>query len=80
MSEIGRLLGAGKEAEVYEHGTLALKLYRPGRPKAPAFREAANLADRRAALAARTEGPRRRRLSRPLGPLDGSRAGLKPCR
>lgn len=44
MSEIGRLLGAGKEAEVYEHGTLALKLYRPGRPKAPAFREAANLA------------------------------------
>ncbi len=44
MSEIGRLLGAGKEAEVFEHGTLALKLYRPGRPKAPAFREAANLA------------------------------------
>lgn len=44
MSEIGRLLGAGKEAEVYEHGTLALKLYRPGHPKAPAFREAANLA------------------------------------
>jgi aminoglycoside phosphotransferase (APT) family kinase protein len=44
MSEFGRLLGAGKEAEVYEHGTLALKLYRPGRPKAPAFREAANLA------------------------------------
>ncbi len=44
MSEIGRLLGAGKEAEVYEHGRLALKLYRPGRPKAPAFREAANLA------------------------------------
>ncbi len=44
MSEIGRLLGSGKEAEVYEHGTLALKLYRPGRPKAPAFREAANLA------------------------------------
>ncbi|EJJ29037.1 phosphotransferase family protein, partial [Rhizobium sp. CF142] len=44
MSEIGRLLGAGKEAEVFEHGTLALKLYRTGRPKAPAFREAANLA------------------------------------
>ena len=44
MSEIGRLLGAGKEAEVFEHGTLALKLYKPGRPKAPAFREAASLA------------------------------------
>lgn len=44
MSELGCLLGAGKEAEVFEHGTLALKLYRPGRPKAPAFREAANLA------------------------------------
>ncbi len=44
MIEIGRLLGSGKEAEVFEHGTLALKLYRPGRPKAPAFREAANLA------------------------------------
>lgn len=43
MNEIGRLLGSGKEAEVYECGELALKLYRPGRSKASAFREAAIL-------------------------------------
>ncbi|MBB3160255.1 hypothetical protein [Rhizobium laguerreae] len=28
MTEIGRLLGSGKEAEVFEYGALALKLYR----------------------------------------------------
>lgn len=44
MSKIGRLLGSGKEAEVYEYGELALKLYRAGAAKVPAFREAANLA------------------------------------
>lgn len=44
MREIGRRLGAGKEAEVFEYGNLALKLYRSGAAKAAAFREAANLA------------------------------------
>lgn len=42
MSEIGPLLGVGKEAEVYEFGELALKLYKPGVPKTSAFREAAS--------------------------------------
>lgn len=44
MSKIGRQLGSGKEAEVYEYGNFALKLYRPGPAKTAAFREAANLA------------------------------------
>jgi len=44
MGEIGHLLGSGKEAEVYEYGELALKLYRSRTSKASAFREAANLA------------------------------------
>jgi len=44
MNEIGRLLGSGKEAEVYEYGELVLKLYRPKASKSAAFREAANLA------------------------------------
>ncbi|WP_454848715.1 phosphotransferase family protein [Rhizobium binxianense] len=44
MNEIGRLLGSGKEAEVYEYGELALKLYRSSASKASAFREAAHLA------------------------------------
>lgn len=44
MSEIGPLLGVGREAEVYGFGELALKLYKPGVPKASAFREAAHLA------------------------------------
>ncbi|WP_326912771.1 hypothetical protein [Rhizobium johnstonii] len=43
MIEIGRLLGSGKEAEVFEYGALALKLYRPAASKASSFREAANL-------------------------------------
>ncbi len=44
MVEIGRRLGAGKEAEVYEYGELALKLYPSQASKAAVFREAANLA------------------------------------
>ncbi|WP_026782853.1 phosphotransferase family protein [Pleomorphomonas koreensis] len=44
MVEIGRRLGAGKEAEVYEYGGLALKLYPSQASKAAVFREAANLA------------------------------------
>ena len=44
MHEIGRRLGSGKEAEVFEYGEKALKLYRFGPSKAAAFREAANLA------------------------------------
>ncbi|EPE98510.1 phosphotransferase family protein [Rhizobium grahamii] len=44
MSKIGRTLGLGKQAEVYEFGDLALKLYKSGVPKTSAFREAAHLA------------------------------------
>lgn len=44
MQKIGRRLGAGKEAEVYEYGELALKLYPSPASKAAVFREAANLA------------------------------------
>ena len=43
-TEIGDLLGSGKEAEVYEHGESVLKLYRAPASKSAAFREAANLA------------------------------------
>ncbi|MBY5363866.1 aminoglycoside phosphotransferase family protein [Rhizobium leguminosarum] len=43
MTEIGRILGSGKEAEVFEYGALALKLYRRAASKASSFREAANL-------------------------------------
>jgi Ser/Thr protein kinase RdoA (MazF antagonist) len=42
--QFGTLLGTGKEAEVYEHGELVLKLYRSTAPKSSAFREAATLA------------------------------------
>jgi aminoglycoside phosphotransferase (APT) family kinase protein len=42
--ELGRLLGSGKEAEVYEYGELALKLYKATASKSSAFREAAILA------------------------------------
>ena len=41
---LGRLLGSGKEAEVYECGELVVKLYRATASKRPAFREAAILA------------------------------------
>jgi serine/threonine-protein kinase RIO1 len=43
-NELGRLLGTGKEAEVYEHGELALKLYKTTASKSSTFREAAILA------------------------------------
>ena len=41
---LGRLLGAGKEAEVFAFGGGALKLYRTAAAKRSAFREAANAA------------------------------------
>ena len=41
----GRLLGSGKEAEVYECGELVVKLYRATASKRSAFREAAILAE-----------------------------------
>ena len=44
MTEIGPLLGSGKEADVHAYGEFALKLYKSPDVKAPAFREAANLA------------------------------------
>lgn len=43
MCEIGRRLGSGKEAEVFEYGDFALKLYRSESQKAAALREASNL-------------------------------------
>lgn len=42
--ELGRLLGSGKEAEVFAAGELVLKLYRSPASKSSAFREAAILA------------------------------------
>jgi hypothetical protein len=46
MSEpgLGRLIGSGKEAEIFEYGREVLKLYKAGIPKRSAFREAAILA------------------------------------
>ncbi|WP_026873755.1 phosphotransferase family protein [Inquilinus limosus] len=46
LPPIGRLLGSGKEAEVFDAGALAVKLYRTTAtaPKRAAFREAAVLA------------------------------------
>jgi aminoglycoside phosphotransferase (APT) family kinase protein len=41
---LGKLLGSGKEAEVFECGTLVVKLYRNVAAKRSAFREAAILA------------------------------------
>lgn len=41
--ELGCLIGSGKEAEVFEYGQEALKLYKAGIPKRSAFREAAIL-------------------------------------
>jgi aminoglycoside phosphotransferase (APT) family kinase protein len=41
---LGSLIGTGKEAEVLEYGTAAVKLYNADRPKRSAFREAAILA------------------------------------
>jgi len=42
--ELGRLIGSGKEADVFEYGQEVLKLYKAGIPKRSAFREAAILA------------------------------------
>jgi len=42
--ELGRLIGSGREAEVFEYGRTVLKLYRSDVPKRSAFREAAILA------------------------------------
>lgn len=44
MVELGKLLGKGKEAEVFLCGEHVLKLYKATAPKSSAFREAANLA------------------------------------
>ncbi|HKN28164.1 MAG TPA: phosphotransferase [Roseiarcus sp.] len=41
---LGRLLGAGKEAEAFEFGDRVVKLYRPSAPKDSAFREAGDMA------------------------------------
>lgn len=41
---LGRLLGTGKEADVFEYGTQVIKLYKAAAPKRSAFREAAHLA------------------------------------
>jgi aminoglycoside phosphotransferase (APT) family kinase protein len=43
-STLGRLLGTGKEAEIFEYGPAVVKLYKAGRPKRAAFREAGILA------------------------------------
>jgi hypothetical protein len=42
--QLGRLIGKGKEAEVFEYGEHVLKLYSSRAGKHPAFREAASLA------------------------------------
>ena len=42
--QLGRRLGAGKEAEVFECGSRVAKLYKPNAPKRSAFREATILA------------------------------------
>lgn len=41
---LGRVLGSGKVAEVFEFGTAVIKLYKSTAPKSSAFREAAALA------------------------------------
>jgi aminoglycoside phosphotransferase (APT) family kinase protein len=40
---LGRQLGTGKEADVFEYGDKAIKLFKPGVPKHAAFREASAL-------------------------------------
>lgn len=44
MASLGRLIGSGKDADVFEFGEAAIKLYKPGASKHAAFREAAALA------------------------------------
>ncbi len=80
--DIGELLGTGKEAEVYEHGALVLKLYRVTASKSAAFREAAILAQYRAIWAAGAKGFIRQTVWRPLGTGDdpGLRAADLPTR
>jgi Ser/Thr protein kinase RdoA (MazF antagonist) len=41
---LDRILGSGREAEVFEYGAEVVKLYQPAAPKRSAFREAAILA------------------------------------
>jgi hypothetical protein len=41
---LGKCIGSGKEAEIFEYGDLVVKLYRSAAPKRAAFREAAILA------------------------------------
>jgi aminoglycoside phosphotransferase (APT) family kinase protein len=58
---LGRVLGSGKEAEVFEYGEMVLKLYRAEIPKRSAFREAAILSiiESFGLPAPRTEGVQR---------------------
>src|SRR4030081_940128 len=42
-SALGRCLGSGRDAEVFEWGEAVIKLYKAGVPKHTAFREAAAL-------------------------------------
>jgi aminoglycoside phosphotransferase (APT) family kinase protein len=44
MASLGRLIGSGKDADVFEWGEAAIKLYKSGAPKHAAYREAAALA------------------------------------
>jgi Ser/Thr protein kinase RdoA (MazF antagonist) len=44
LPALGRRLGSGKEAEVFEFGEAVIKLYKAGVPKRAVFREAAALA------------------------------------
>jgi RIO-like serine/threonine protein kinase len=41
---LGKCIGSGKEAEIFEYGDLVVKLYRSTTPKRAAFREASILA------------------------------------
>lgn len=43
QEQIGKCLGVGRVAEVFEFGARVIKLYRPGEGKADAFREAETL-------------------------------------
>ncbi len=44
IQPLGKLLGSGKEAEIFEYGALVVKLYRTTASKRPSFREAAIMA------------------------------------
>ncbi|MGO7541636.1 phosphotransferase family protein [Rhizobium ruizarguesonis] len=81
MTETGRLLGSGKEAEVFEYGALALKLYRSAASKASSFREAANLSilERLSARIRRAEGLDAASRKRLLLELDALPDGDRVC-